>query len=285
MIKTLRVVSALTLGFLFTAALGLGGALLGIVFKIPCMALGRKNPFRYVINIWAFLVTEMCVKRLLSIETVITNTVPPIADDEVVVCFGNHPSTLGVATFTRFVLENLSSNILTVAKIEHLWNPFIGWPLWCSDSGIFVDRSSPKDSSDAIGSGIVGCLRDGSAIVIFPDMHRPSAKLIAEDRERFKEKISGLQNWPKQTLVPRGGGSFALTQAVKFRKVRAVQVTTFCNRADDTIWKLFNLFGAKFYIVAEEDFKILNLDRASLDLHQNAEWKKKNEMIEQGKVE
>ncbi|MBI3632259.1 MAG: hypothetical protein HY225_02325 [Candidatus Vogelbacteria bacterium] len=284
MSKTLRAVTALVLGFLFTAFFGMGGAVLGIIFKIPCMVIGCKNPFRYIVNFWAFLITEVCVRRLLSIETVITSTVPPIADDEVVVCFGNHPSTLGVATFTHFVCQYLSTDILVVSKIEHLWNPFIGWPLWCLDSGIFVDRSSPNDSSEAIDNGMASCLRVPSAIVIFPDMHRPSEKLIEEDRRKFKDKIPGLQSWLKQTLVPRGGGSYGLIRAVKGRKVRAVQITTFCDHADNNIWKLFNLFGAKFYIEAKQDLEILNLDRASLDQHQNAEWKEKNEVIERGKI-
>ncbi len=278
-IKILRAIAALFMGVVFTIALGLVACLLGLIFKIPCAIFKCPNPANRVINLWSFLVEKTCVQGLLSVKTMIRNKIKCAMDDEVIVCIGNHPSTLGIATFTYFVCLYLGGNILAIAKREHIFNPFIGWPLWFSDSAIFVNRGDSTESKASVGRGIAGLLRVPSTIIIFPDMRRPSGVRIAEDRENFNTKICDVRDWLNYTLVPRSGGLFNLLEDLNGKKVRVVNVTMACDCDDDSVLKLFGIFGARFCVFAEE-VNIGGLDRESLNKWLNYEWRRKNEVID-----
>ncbi len=278
-VSSLRATLALTVGFFLTIFFGVTGCVVSVVARFLSSLSDREIKFvSHIISLWAFLVEKICVKCLLGMKITVDANVKPADLDEILICIGNHPSTLGIPSFTYFVTQYLCRDILAIAKQEHLSNPVVGWLLWLSKSGIFVDRSNSDASRISVENGINDFVHTPCAIVLFPDMRRPSEKLIFLDRERFKGKVPNVERWLRYTLVPRGGAFHVLLNKLRGKKVRIINLTMASLSDDSCLAKVLDLVGGEFHIHAEE--VTISVDsREELNKWLNKEWERKNQTI------
>ncbi len=284
--KYVRGLTALILGFVLTTFFGLLGCVLAFVLGLPAYYLGWNNPARRIMAVWSFLVDEICVKRILGARVLIGGEaltgggVIPVKDDEVVVCVANHPSTLLIPTFTRFVTEYICKDIVAIGKREHLRNPVTGWFMKLAGTGILVDRDSNDATGAVIKDNLKKLLRTPLAIVIFPDMRRPSPERIAADRQKFVAKVPDINEWLHHTMMPRSGALYSLIQGLKGCKVRFLSITTASSDEDDSVLKIANLVGGNILVEPLRfDRCVMVGDRQDLNNLLNDRWKKINQEI------
>lgn len=284
--RYLRGFSALSLAGLITVTLGLFGSLAVLPLGFLSYFVGCVNPAKRVLSLWAFLIEEICAKRILGMhvgthvigskELGYEEKLKPLEDDEIAICFGNHPSTLLMPSFINFVSRHISKNIVALGKKEHLRNPFFGAFVKWSGTCLFVDQNSNEETSIAIKRDLYSLIKTPMAIIIFPDSHRPNKELIGADIRHFSLKISDLPEWLLYTLVPRSGAMFTLLNELRGRKLRFIDLTTICSKEDDSIFKTSGLVGASVTIQAREVSDIPQENRQALNSWLNADWKKKN---------
>lgn len=276
-----RALIAIIVGSFLTIIFGLGGCFVLFWFKAISFRWSSKGVglAPLIIGLWAYLIDEICIKCLLGMKVKIEviGDVRPIKDNEITICFGNHPSTILIPTFTRFVTYHISRNIFAIAKREHLFNPFIGWFMWLANISIFVDRSRSEASNIAVREGADN-LHAPSVVVIFPDMRRPSRKRIISDHEKFVSKIPDIKNWLCHTLVPRGGALFTLSNSLSEKDTRFINMTVACSEDDTSIWNTCRLVGAVVLIRIKE-VRPPYESREDLNNWLNSEWRRKNYLI------
>lgn len=262
----------------------------GCVLAIPCgfiaFVFGRKNPVRFAIPLWAFLIDEICVKRILDARVFVGGQaltgggVMPAVEDEIVVCVANHPSTLLVPVFTRFVTKHICKDVVAIGKREHLRNPITGWFMKLSGTGILVDRDSNDATGAVIKDELKKLVRTPLAIIIFPDMRRPSEARISADREKFVSKIPDINSWLHHTLFPRSGALYSLFQELSGYKLRFISITTACSAEDDSIFKIPNIAGSHIMIEPQRFDQCVKIkSREELNNLLNQRWRKINDNI------
>lgn len=289
-LQFLHSVTTLFVGYILTFLFALLGCIVAVPFKIFSLFFGlNKNPAHVFIGWLAFLIETVCVRFLLCMNVTVNKNIRKAKDDEIVVCIGNHPSTLMTPVFIRFVTRYICRDILAVAKKEPFFtirNPITEIFLRLTNSGIFVDRSSGENSSKAVRSGVAKFLRTPSVILIFPDMRRPSKERIEGDYIKFGKKMPNIKDWLHHTMIPRGGALYTLLNELSHtgKKIRVVNITTACSRSDDNILKISGLFGSCVRIEAEE-VNIPYGSREELNEWLNSDWRWKNEWITKFKLQ
>ncbi|MDO8493687.1 MAG: 1-acyl-sn-glycerol-3-phosphate acyltransferase [bacterium] len=238
-----------------------------------------------ILGIWSSIIETLLAKTLLGMKISVLGDmlrgdgIIPAAENEIIICLGNHPSTLLMPCFISFITQMICGDIIVLGKREHLANPFIGWYMKFAGTGLFIDQDSNEVTTAAIKKDLAGLLRKPLAIIIFPDSHRPDEELIAEDKKKFAVKIPDLNEWLHYTLVPRSGALFTLLHELKDHNVRIINITTACSVEDDSIWKLTEMIGSSVLIEPKEVRSIPYENRGSLNRWLNIEWAKKNNDI------
>lgn len=243
--------------------------------------LGRwvPNPFAWIPRVWAAFVTHVCMRGILGVRVVIRGTVAPARTRELVLCVGNHPSVLGMPIIGWVITRYLAARIVAVGKCEHAWNPFIGWPLMIARAVILINRSDRAAAREAIRDGLRQLAGAARALIIFPDMRRPTPARIAADRTKFADRIPNIHAWLLHTLVPRTGGLMEILQSVH-RSVRIIHVTGAFDVEEFGIGDAPRVIGRTYYVdMVEHSDPPLPTDDAALAHALNAIWEEKNRRI------
>ncbi|MDP3793268.1 MAG: hypothetical protein Q8R07_00775 [Candidatus Uhrbacteria bacterium] len=215
-IKRVRALMALAMGILLTIITALSIIVLGVPYKLLFdWWLGRlvPSPLEKFPKWWLWTLMRVCLQGILGLRFQITRWVKV---DGTVVVEGNHPSTLGLIVFFYFVTHHIAPRVLVVLKREHLWNIFIGPPLWILGSGIFINRDDRDAAIRTIKESVAKRSRFRRAIVILSDRHRPTRERIDDARARFV-KILGEAPQELHVLFPDRGGTFTIREATDFR--------------------------------------------------------------------
>lgn len=280
----LRVLTAVAVGIVITAGIGLFTFIVGLPYRLlihPWLRRWIENPLTAMPRLWATVIHRVCLERILAIRTELAMRLDrPVHADELVVCIANHPPTIGTASFFWAILTQILPRVVAVTKQEHLTNiafaPFLGWPLWAIDGGIFINRTHAASAFESIRDGIRR-LAAGSLIVIFPDMRRPTAARIEADREWFAGQVDGIECFTR-TLVPRSGGLLSILQALD-RPVRVLNVTNAFSGESEHLLDAAHICGHTLHIEIEELKEPLPRDEAALRAWLNQEWLRKNGQI------
>lgn len=203
--------------------------------------------------------------------------IPQAKDGEVRVLIANHPSMIGAMFFLAFVSKYVSTQMVWIGKSEHLWNPFIGWPLWLIDGAIFIYRAVREQALAAIGLKVPVAAAQGAVIGIFPDSSRPTADAIAKNHARHVARGVDVSRFP-HTLVPSSGGLAEILDGVRGQKVVIINITAGFSRPDTRYSHIFGLVGSTYYFHMEvlENFPVsLDERRAALI----ALWVEKNRRL------
>ncbi len=268
-----RAFAAVLLAILITGVFSMGGSLLAFIFG--------RTLFGNIFFWWACLMKRFVYDELFRTTIKIEATVRPLDPDETALVIANHPSISGAPLIAWFVTTYLTSRLCVVAKREHLWNP-VGWILWATGAGIFVKRDDPEQSVVAIRRAFENGQHAQSAIILFPDMRRPSPERIAKDIKRFAGRIPFVERWLTHTLVPRGGGLHTVLQSFAGRRLRIINMTEAFNVKEYGLWDVRALLQATFHFRVEDVTSVIPVlcDRASLNAWLNGEWIRKNCRIE-----
>lgn len=276
-ITFIRGLATLILGTLCTLVICVVGILLGAlqgVLRICGIRTSFEVPIFYY---WSAFIHEICLVQVLGVKVIMSGYIPPARDREVLVCISNHPSTLVSPSLAWYVSHFLSERMLTVAKIEHLRNPF-GWCLWVLNTAIFVDRTNPLQSKKAIRVTMSNGVPTPCTLILLPDSGRPSAEVIAKDIQKFAGKIPRIADWLKYTRAPRAGGLHSAVQALSGKRARYVDVTIALRPGDDSC--VLNILWRGDWILhihAEEVSP--PQERQTLEEWLNRSFEQKNSMI------
>ena len=286
-ISFIRGLTTLIVGSLVTLTMCLLGIVLGILQRILSL-FGLETSFQIpIFGVWSIFIHELCLERMLGMETKISGRVRAIQKDEIVVCIANHPSTIASASLSWFVYHYLSRRMLVVSKIEHLGN-IRGWimerlrrvpraqrrqsfgnPLgWCMNalnSAIFVDRNDPAQSERAIVSRMSNGVPTPCTLILLPDSGRPSMKVIQEDVKRFEGKFPDIASKLKRTRFPRVGAVHSTSEALRGKKVRWVDLTIKLLPVD---WSIFDIFKQAKWVL-RMDFREVTLP---VEKNEQGEW-------------
>jgi 1-acyl-sn-glycerol-3-phosphate acyltransferase len=284
--RLIRGSSALVIGFTITTCVGLFGCITALPCGLIAHLFSRKNPVRLLIPFWSYLVDELCVKKILGArimvggEALTGGGIVPAKEDEIVICVANHPSTLLIPSFTRFVTEYICKDVVAIGKREHLRNPVTGWFMKLSGTGILVDRDNNDSTGAVIKVDLKRLVRTPLAIIIFPDMRRPSLSRVVADREKFASKIPDINDWLHYTMMPRSGALYSLLQELKGRKLRFFSITTACSVDDSSILNILDIVGSHIVIEPQRfDHCALIQSREALNHLLNERWRKINNNI------
>ena len=206
-----------------------------------------------------------------------SGNIPSAEEGEVRILIANHPSMIGAMFFLAFVSKFVSTQLVWIGKSEHLWNPFIGWPLWLIDGAIFIYRAAREQALAAIGLKVPFAAAQGAVIGIFPDSSRPTSSAIAKNHARHAARGVDVSQFP-HTLVPSSGGVAEILDGVRGRKVIIINVTAGFNRPDTRYGDIFGLVGSTYFFHVEvlENFPAgLDERRAALI----ALWVEKNQRL------
>ncbi len=275
MISMLRGIIALVVNFAITLQMVLSGFVVAIPFAFVSLFGNIRNPARHFIQKWAYFIDELCIKKILGVKFTIEGNVTRAADDEIIICIANHPSSLLTPSFIRHITEKISGNLTAVSKREMGENPFIRLFLWITGTGILIDRSSNIQTGKALKAGVEKNVYPSCLILFYPDMHRPCRKLIEEDRQKFSKKVPNVERWLKYTCMPRSGGLFTLLNELKGKNVGVVNLTIACSVDDEYLYMAPSLVGSDVYIDIQET-KVPYESREKLNDWLNKEWEQKN---------
>lgn len=237
------------------------------------------NPFAWIPFVWAAFVTHVCARGILGVRVVVRGTVAPAHRRELVLCIGNHPSALGMPIVGWVITRYLAARIVAVGKREHVWNPFIGWPLMIARAVILINRRDRAAARASIRNGLRQLGDAARALIIFPDMRRPTPARIAADCAKFADRIPNIRAWLRYTLVPRTGGLAEILQSVH-QSVRIIHVTGAFDVEEFGVTDASRVIGRTYYVdVVEQSDPPLPTDDAALACALNVLWEEKNRRI------
>lgn len=141
----------------------------------------------------------------------------PGNDLTLVIC--NHPRWEDIPSLIG-LLARWGYSASIVSKVENLKGAtgfFVGKNFQKTGRGVFISQSGGTTSREELQRAI----KHTSAILIFPDKHRPTPQALERDRERFPN--SGLTH----LCVPRAGGVYSIIDAAlnQGRTVKVINVT------------------------------------------------------------
>lgn len=282
-LRFLRGVFAVGVGCIATFVLAPLGSLYAITLALlGCDDVSLPSGAVRIIGLWGCFLHHWCIEWLLGVSYRETGTIARADPDEVVICICNHPSSVAASTVACFLWEHVAQDFYVIAKKEYKKDPFIGAFLKLSRSVIFVDRSCRLATAAAITDTLEGSMRKGTAILLFPDLSRPTKAKVFADRLKYAGKIEGLERWPPHTLVPHPGALEAILEMFPDQKMRVVDMTIGCDRDDSSLLKWCFLSGAKLFLSVKQRF-LSRMPREELVRMLNEEWKYKNIQIDNWK--
>lgn len=276
-----RAAAALALAWGATASAA-GVAVCGGIPYALCVDpfVGRwvANPFERIPQWWSAFVTHVCVRGVLGVRVVVRGAVAPARAHELVLCVGNHPTSLALPVVGWVITRRIAPRVVAVGKREHRWNPFFGWPLIITRAVILIDRSDRVAAMASIRAGLRRIADAARTILIFPDAHRPTPARIAADRERFADRIPNVRAWLRHTLVPRVGGLSEVLQQLH-RSIRVVHVTAAFDVSESGVGDAARVIGRTVYVDVEEAVERLPTEPHALARALNRIWEEKNRRI------
>jgi hypothetical protein len=256
---------------------------------------------------WSAALKERVYQGIMGVTAEVNglDRLRPARSGEVTIVIANHPATTAAALFCWLVTRHLAPRPVFTAKFAHLtiplYAPFFGWAMWATRTGLFIRRfgNSPliralrfilpratyeriqawcrEDTRRSIRSG-ASILTPGSCLVLFPDQHRPNAKRIKKDREKFGDTFPGTTTPITHTLVPRSGGLAEFLSAID-APVRIIDVTNAMSTHDNGMVEAGRQVGSTWYVDAT-DVEPPSRDETALRAWLNDRWARKHRLIE-----
>lgn len=243
-----------------------------IVVALLCVGFG--DPLLLHAPYWAGLLFKDLVYAFVAPEVRIAGAIEQKNVPTIVI--GNHPSLPLTMLLVACLEALIGMPLVFVAKREHLWNPFIGWPLWIARLGIFINRKHRNGALEKIQGAMEGVFARGAGLVIFPCQSRATSDKILDDLRKFRGIVPELADFT-ETLVPREGGIGALLDAMP--GVRVIDITFGCSqpnvRWSDILW----LDRPKVLIRIEDVTDQIPTKRDDRRAWLVERWREKNEMI------
>lgn len=278
--RTLRVSAGVFLALSITAVMALGVIALGSPYKLLVDWWAPwTSPFEGAPRLWAWMVYELCYVRCFQVRQEPGPVFHLTSHDPLTLCIANHPATAAMSPLVRYLTRGRRVRLLFVAKVEHLWNIFLGLPLWLVNGSIFIRRSDRDVALQAIRRKIRKRLRGPTILVIFPDQHRPTPRRIEADRELFAARIEGGTAWLRATPLPRSGGLLEVLFGIQ-HPLLLLNLTQALGRCQHGVREAQGIFGQTFRVHCEERAST-DLPRASGPLQSwlIGEWQTKNELL------
>ncbi|MFH1098809.1 MAG: 1-acyl-sn-glycerol-3-phosphate acyltransferase [Candidatus Uhrbacteria bacterium] len=233
------------------------------------------NPFAWIPKWYSAFVTRLCYRWILGVRIVVSIRGSVRGRR---LCIGNHPTALAMPVVWWVITRYIAPHVVTVGKREHAWNPFIGWPLIILRALILIDRRDHASALRSIRDGLRRTARAVYALVIFPDMRRPTPERILADREKFADRIPRLRAWLRYSLVPRIGGLAEILEHTD-PPLPVVHLTQAFDVEEYGVFNVVRIVNRTIYVDIEEAMVPLPRDRFALANVLNAEWEKKHRRI------
>lgn len=266
-----RVVLALALALLITAALAMIILACAVPFTFFIGPFVSHNPFRRLPEFWGRMLTECCLKRLMRVSVCVDGHVRDISEQEKVIIIANHPSTLALPVFFALVTTRIASRFTIVLKRELLANPFIGLPMKAIESAVFVDRSRHEQAILSIRGECARTEESGSRVfILFPDRTRPTEAHIQKDRRAIKAGFL-------YTTSPKSGGLMTVLQEQP--GARIIDITIAPSVAENGLRDAKNLFGQSIHVRFEDVTGKVRAEKEALRTWLMDHWQKKNTLI------
>lgn len=210
------------------------------------VTLGHAVPFLVHSPMWMGQVMLFVVYRgILDMKIVVERDALPAPDHEGgIVAVSNHlPTAIMMLLGAHFELL-VGKALVFVAKREHLWNPFIGWPLFVTGLGIFIDRAKGSRARVVIRAAVDWVTGRGLALGVLADKSRPTEEAIQADRDEFKGRVPRLDEY-QYTGVPRTGFFAAYDQ---MSDPLLFVVLSACSVPTERLKHVFDMVGSTFLI-------------------------------------
>lgn len=266
--RRIRAVAAVVAGLVITTTVGLSTLVLSIVYRLLIdWWAWWKNPLEKAPKYWSWIMDEFCTRWLLGINVKIEGTIPLIKKEEIVVCIANHPSTIALSVFIRFLTQAITDRLVAIAKSAHLWNPAIGLALRLIRGGIFINRDTPEAAFASIRRGVRRLPKPPFTFFILPDQHRHRPASIEKDRAQFAGRIPDLDTLLEELLVPRHGGLLEMLKGLDRleKPFRVINVTVALSVRDQGVKDAIAVQGSTLHIHIEE-LDPAQLPRAKKDM-------------------
>ena len=259
---TLRSQFAALMGGLIMLLFSFGACTVGASWKLAryLHLVYGDNPASLALYWWSKAEYHL-VYRMILRQQVHIHPQSRLDQSQIMVCEATHFTLIGMIIQLYVISHYVCPRVRICMRpgvMNGIWGVLAGWPMWCMDCAIILDRDNPKQAREALASCVLASGKP-YAYVIYPDSRRPTRKRIDEDRERFDAPF--LQH----TLFPRKGGAWTLLQAAigQASQVTRVEVATGYVPQDYEIWDLDRLAGATYHARVQQ----LDGTPASEDVH------------------
>lgn len=223
---------------------------------------------------WAGKLLVAVVYRLILGMKIVREGEKIPHDGRPTIIIGNHPVLLLIMIFVAYVQDITGTPFMIVAKWEHLYKPWLGWPLWFARLGIFIKRAQRADALAVLRRQWAAALRRAMGLLIFVDQSRPTAEKIADDHKKYRDGVPNIEDF-QFTLLPRKGGIGQLLDEAP-SNVRVIDITSECS-VPATRWQdVYRLAGSAFLIHVEDVTHQIPRDPTAREAWLVERWRWKN---------
>ena len=223
---------------------------------------------------WAGKLLVAVVYRHILGMKIIREGVEVPRDGRPTIVIGNHPVIILTMIFVAYVEDIIGAPFMVVSKWEHLYNPFIGWPLWFTRLGVFIKRAQRSDALAVLRRQWANALRRAMGLLIFVDQSRPTAEKIADDHKKYRDSVPNIDDF-QFTLLPRKGGIGQLLDEAP-PNVRVIDITSECSVSAMRWQNVFRLAGSAFLIHVEDVTDQIPQDPTARETWLIERWRWKN---------